>query len=110
MSEYVRTKSYNYDKPITIQKMNPEDESWSDVFKLHAHINKSKTDSEYLNSGAIRAKKYLVFTVRYFKALEDISLNYQTYRIMYQGVPYDITDYDDFQLQHKSVTLLGGSY
>jgi len=109
MSEYVRTKSYVYDKPIVIQKMNA-DETWSDAFRIHAHINKSKTDNEYLNSGAIRVEKYLVFTVRYFKELEDISLNYQIYRIMYQGIPYDINDYDDFQLQHKKVQLLGGSY
>lgn len=109
MSEYVRTKSYNYDKPIVIQKMN-DDETWSDAFRIHANINKSKTDNEYLNSGAIHAKKYLVFTVRYFKELEDISYNLQMYRIMYHGVPWDITDYDDFQLQHKSVQLLGGSY
>ena len=79
-------------------------------FKVHASINKAKSDNEYLNAGAVQAKKSLTFEVRYFKDLEDISLNLQTYRIVYQDVPYNIVDYDDFMLKHKTVKLLGVSY
>ena len=99
-----------YDKPITIQKIDEITESWADVFKVHAHINKAKSDSEYLRAGAIRAKKSLVFEVRFFSRLEDISLNLQNYRIVYQGVTYDIEDYDDYMFKHKTVKLLGVSY
>ena len=99
-----------YDRPISIQKVNELTETWEDVFKVHASINKTKTDNEYLNAGAIQAKKNLTFEVRYFADLEDISLNLQSYRIVYQGVPYNIEDYDDYMLKHKTVKILGVSY
>lgn len=99
-----------YDKPITIQKLNSTSKKWEDAFNVHASINKAKTDNEYLSAGAIRSKKNLTFEVRYFADLEDISLNLQLYRILYRKVPYDIKDYDDFMLEHKSVKILGVSY
>jgi len=98
-----------YDRPITIQKINAS-EDWEDVFKVHAFINKAKSDNEFLNAGAIQAKRSLTFEVRYFAALEDISFNLQSYRILYQGKPFDIKDFDDFMLRHKTVKLLGVSY
>ena len=99
-----------YDKPITIQKLNSQAKRWEDVFNVHASINKAKPDNEYLGAGAIRSKQNRVFEVRYFSALEDISLNLQLYRILYRNVPYDIKDYDDFMMEHKTVKLLGVSY
>ena len=99
-----------FDKPITIQRLNSKEKRWEDLNKVHASNNKAKTDNEYLNAGAIRSKKNLTFEVRYFADLEDISLNLQMYRILYRKVPYDIKDYDDFMLQHKTVKLLGVSY
>ena len=102
--------SKTFDRPITIQQLNESTEDWEDVFKVHARINKAKSDNEYLNAGAVQNKKNLTFEVRYFKALEDISLNTQIYRIVYQGVPFNVVDYDDFMLQHKTVKLLGVSY
>ena len=99
-----------YDRPIIIQKINDVSELWEDVYKVHAGINKAKSDDEYLSGGAIQGKRNLIFEIRYFAGLEDISLNIQSYRILYQGVPYDIKDFDDFMLQHKSVKILGVSY
>ena len=99
-----------FDRPIVIQKINELTETWEDLYSVHASINKAKSDNEYLNAGAIQAKRTLVFEVRYFKDLEDISLNTQSYRIVYQGVPYNIENYDDFMLSHKTVNLLGVSY
>lgn len=99
-----------YDKPIIIQKINEVTEEWDDVFKLHACINKTKNDDEYLNGGAIQSKKNLTFEVRYFAGLEPISLNLQHYRLVYQGVAYNLEDYDDYMLRHKTVKLLGVSY
>ena len=99
-----------YDRPISIQRINELTETWEDLYTVHACINKAKEDSEYLNAGAIRAKRSLLFEVRYFKDLEDISLNTQSYRILFQGVPYNIESYDDFMLSHKTVKLLGVSY
>jgi SPP1 family predicted phage head-tail adaptor len=99
-----------YDKPIKIQKRDEITETWVDVFNLHAFINKGKNDDEYLSAGAIQGKRTLVFEVRYFKDLEDISYNTQLYRILYRGITYDIKDFDDFMLHHKTVKLLGVSY
>lgn len=99
-----------FDKPIVIQKIDEATESWVDVFKLHASINKSKSDNEYLSAGAIQVKKNLTFEVRYFADIEAVGLNLQAYRIVYQGIPYDLKDYDDFMLQHQTVKLLGVSY
>lgn len=99
-----------FDKPITIQKLNSKAKRWEDLYKVHASINKSKSDGEYLSAGAVQAKKNLTFEVRYFSGLEDISLNLQVYRILYRKVPYNIVDFDDYMLQHKTVKLLGVSY
>ena len=99
-----------YDKPIVIQKRDEITENWTTVFTPHAKINKAKTDDEYLSAGAIQGKRTLVFEVRYFKDLEDISHNTQLYRIVYRGVPYNIRDFDDFMLEHKTVKILGVSY
>lgn len=99
-----------FDRPITIQKINEVTEDWEDVFKVHASINKAKSDDEYLSGGAGQGKRNLTFEVRFFKDIEDISYNTQLYRIVFQGIPFNIKDYDDFMLQHKTVKLLGVSY
>lgn len=99
-----------FDRPIIIQKIDEKTEKWTDVYKLHARLNKAKSDGEYLSSGAVQGKRTLVFEVRYFKDLEDISFNLSTYRIIYLGVPYDVNDYDDFMLKHKTVKMVGVSY
>lgn len=98
-----------FDRPITLLQLDELTEKYLPVFELHASINKAKSNSEYLNAGAIQGKQSLTFEVRYFKALEDVSLNTQSYRILYNGIQYDITDYDDFMLRHKTVKLLGVS-
>jgi SPP1 family predicted phage head-tail adaptor len=99
-----------FDRPITIQKINELTEDWDDVYKVHASINKAKGNSEYLGAGAIQGKINLVFEVRFFKNLEAISNDMQSYRVVYNGTPYNINDYDDYKLLHKTVKLLGVSY
>ena len=98
-----------YDKPITIQAINEDTELWEDLYALHARVNKSN-GSEYLNAGAIQSKSTRVFEVRYFKDLEVIDVNRGRYRIIYRGQTYNITDYDDYLEQHKTIKLLGESY
>lgn len=98
-----------YDKPILIQKLNENTEEWKDLYILHARVNKSG-GSEYLNAGANQSKSNRLFEVRYFKDLENIDDNRGLYRILYRGKPYNITDYDDYLEQHKTVKLLGVSY
>lgn len=98
-----------YDKPITIQIIDELTEKWTDLYKVHAKINKTRTYSEYMSAGAIQSKATLTFEIRYFKALDDIRLNTQSYRVVYENAPYNIEDYDDFMESHKTVKLLGTS-
>ena len=98
-----------FDKPIIIQKINEISEIWENYYALHARVNKSN-GSEYLNAGANQSKSTLVFEVRYFKDLEKIDDSRGLYRIIYRGRTYNITDYDDYQEEHKTVKLLGVSY
>ena len=97
-----------YDKPITIQKISEESETWEDLFSLHARVNKTG-GSEYLNAGANQSRSNLTFEVRYFEKLEDINYDRGSYRIVYRGRVFNITDYDDFQEKHLTVKLLGVS-
>lgn len=98
-----------YNRPISIQRINKSTELWEDLYTLHASINKAQDDNEYLNAGAIQAKRKLTFEVRYFADLEDISFHTQLYRIVYGGTAYNITSYDDYLLTHRTVKLLGVS-
>lgn len=97
-----------YDKPITIQKISEASETWSNWRSVHARVNKSN-GSEYLNAGANQSKSTLVFEVRFFADLEDINYDRGSYRIIYRGRTFNITDYDDFQEKHLTVKLLGVS-
>lgn len=99
-----------YDKNIVIQKLDTTAETWSDLFTVHAKVNTAKADNEYLNAGATRSQRSLMFEVRYFADLEQISLNTQLYRLVFRGVPYNIKGFDDFMLQHRTVKMLGESY
>lgn len=99
-----------YDRPIIIQKQNKKTELWEDLYKVHAKINKASNDNAYLGSGASQSKRSVTFQIRYFDGLEDMDLNRQFYRILYQGEPYNIEDYDDYMFKHMNVKILGVSY
>lgn len=99
----------SYYRPITIEKINEATERYEALYNVHAAVNKAQDDNEYLRAGAIQAKRRLVFEIRYFPGLEDVALNSQRYRISFGGVNYNITSYDDYQLKHITVKLLGES-
>jgi len=99
-----------FDTPIIIQKINESTEDWDDLFSVHARINKAKADNEYLKAGAVQSKASLTFEIRWFSDVKKISLDTQSYRILYDGVAFNIIDYDDFMMKHKTVKLVGVSY
>ena len=99
-----------FDRPVIIQKIDEATEKWADVWRVHARINKAKDNSEYMGAGAIQNKQTLTFEIRFFSAVKDIRLNCQSYRVIYDGVPYNLEDYDDYMEQHRTVKLLGVSY
>lgn len=98
-----------FDKPITIQKINQDTEQWSNLWPLHARINKT-TGSEYVEAGADRSQSTKTFEVRYFAGIEDIDFNRGLYRIIYRGHTFNIVDYDDYMESHQVVKLKAVSY
>lgn len=99
-----------YDKKIDIEVLDETTETWSLLYSPHALINKTRANSEYFNGGASQSKQSLTFEVRYFPGLKDIAVNTQNYRIVYEGINYNIVDYDDYMMLHKTVKLYGVSY
>lgn len=101
--------SKTYYRPITIQRINKSTEIYEDLYAVHAYVNKASDDNEYLRGGAIQAKRRLTFEIRYFSGLEEIALHTQQYRIVFGDTVYNVTSYDDYLLQHRTVKLLGES-
>ena len=98
-----------YDKPITIQRQDPDTEEWADAWKLHARVNKSG-GGQTSTAGADQYRATLTFEVRFFKALEDMRYNPQPYRIIYRGHTFKVADYDDFMETHYTVKIVGEAY
>lgn len=98
-----------YDRPITIQTLDQDTELWSDLWNLHARINKS-TGTEFVEAGANQSQATKTFELRYFKALEDVDYNRGLYRIVYRGHTFNIVDYDDYMESHQVVKIKAVSY
>lgn len=98
-----------YDRPISIQRINETTEEWSDAYRVHASVNKATDNNEYLHAGAIQDKRRLIFEIRYFPDCELIALSLSKYRVVFRGVVYNLTSFDDYMLRHKTVKLLGES-
>lgn len=97
------------DKPIMIQKIDQETETWSDWRRLHAEVNADKS-TEYVEAGADLSKSTKTFKVRYFAGLEDVDFNLGLYRIVYGGHYFNVTGYDDYMERHITVIIRGESY
>lgn len=98
-----------FDKRITIQEQDPDTEEWRDRWSLRASINKTGGGQGY-NADADQYRTTLTFTVRHFQALQALRFNPQPFRILYGGHAFKLTDYDDFQEQHRVVKLVGAAY
>jgi len=96
--------------PLTVQRIDPDTEDWTDYLHLHAlKVNKTGGGENY-NAGAEQYHPRLTFELRWCKALEDVVYSPQTYRVIYRGRSYNIQDYDDFMEQHRTVRLVGVAY
>ena len=107
MSNY--DQAYVYDKPVTIQIIDPETETWTDKWSLHARINKS-TGAEFVEAGANQSQTTKIFEFRYFSDLEDVDYNRGLYRILYRGHVFNIVDYDDYLERHENIRIKAVSY
>jgi SPP1 family predicted phage head-tail adaptor len=100
-----------FDKIIRIEVQDPETEQWTDAFGKNLHANVNKTGGgTYQNAGADQYNASLTFKLRYTKKLEAIAYSPQSYRIIYRGRKFKVTDYDDYMEQHREVKLVGEFY
>lgn len=98
-----------FDRPITIQKIDEITETWSDLWPLHARVNKT-TGSEFVDAGANQSQSSKTFELRYFTGIQDIDFNRGLYRIVYLGQYFNIVNYDDYMESHQTVKLEAVSY
>lgn len=99
--------------PIKIEKRDEITEKWVEYLPVvHAKVNKNirRTGYEVLSAGGIQIKRSLIFEVRYSPQIKEIAHNTQMFRVIYDGQPYDIVDYDDFEERHQFVKLAGAFY
>jgi head-tail adaptor len=102
-----------FDKLIELQKVvNTSDgfEHWQTVRKLLAYVNRSSSYEDFGSNSTEDHVANLTFEVRYLPDLEEIAFHTSSYRIVYRGRAYNITDYDDFLETHRTVKLAGTSY
>lgn len=93
---------------IQIQKLNDDNDSYSNYYSCHAQVNKTG-GNEYLIAGAVSTKNKFTFIVRYCEELKNLQFDTQTYRIVFNGVIFNILDADDFMQRHKTIKIIGES-
>lgn len=108
-----------YNKIIKIQKLDINTEEWTDYYisekaekdknpYIHANINKS-SGKEYFNARTEISGSTFNFKVRYCEALRNLMFNTEIYRIVYDSKIFNITNVDDYQLNHNELTIVGDS-
>lgn len=93
---------------IMIQKLNEENNSYSDYYTCHSQVNKT-SGNEYLIAGAVSTKNKFTFVVRYCEELKNLQFGTQTYRIIFNDIIFNIVDADDFMQRHKTIKIIGES-
>ena len=99
--------------PVMVQKMDPDTEEWTNHLQLHAlRVNKASrgSDGESFGGGRERYSPRLTFDVAWCKKLEALRYDTQNYRLIYQGQPFNIVDYDDYMETRGTVRLTGEAY
>jgi len=96
-----------FNKKITIQKYTETRDSdgypskqWIDFYTVWAYAN-GVSDKEFIASMAEQHESVVNFTVRYFKALDEVTTT--DYRIVFQGKYYDIQGIDNFEFNNMSL-------
>lgn len=98
-----------FNNKITIQKqtitqdeIGNEDISWTDLYVVYAYIN-SLYGAEYYTAAAYNQENTITFTMRWFKALDE--LNLADYRIIFNDVPYEIKSVDNVEYRNRVVKI-----
>lgn len=105
----VREDSLVFDKPVMLQRQITDSGLWEDVQHLHANVNKA-ISTQGFSAENERLRTRLTFRLRYYPGLEDVRNDPQSYRIVYCGQHYEITDYDDYEERRRVIRLTGERY
>ena len=108
-SAQVREDCTVFDKPVMLQMQVPETGIWQDVQHLHASVNKAVSTQNF-SAEDDRLRTRLIFKIRYFPELENVRQAPQEYRIIYSGMHFEITDYDDYNERRRVIKLTGERY
>ena len=96
--------------PITLQRIDPETEQWINMLHLHAIQVNRAGGGESFSAGREQFHPRMTFDLRYTQYLEALRWNLAEYRLLYHGMAFNITDYDDYMEQHLTVRLTGEAY
>ncbi len=86
-----------FDKPILIERQDPDTEQWAPFAKLHAYINPKRSGNEVSNAGAERSTVTMSFEIPYHKDFEDLRFLTQLFRIVYRDRFFNITAVDLYE-------------
>lgn len=98
-----------YNIPITIQRLDLEEENWLDYYPTHSRINKASA-KEYFNASTNITNSTFNFEIRYCKKIEDLIFNTASYRIKFGNRFFQIKNVDDKYLKHNKLTIVGEYY
>lgn len=92
-------------KIVNFQKIVDNSNDYIDYYKCHANVKKS-SGKETLVTGVITSKNKLNFIVRNCKELKSLPFDTQAYRIIYNGITFNIIDADDFQESNTFISIV----
>ena len=93
-----------FDKPIKIQKLNLENETWIDYYSTHAEINKA-SGNEYVNAGTNISSSTYKFKTRFCNEIDALQFDTELFRIIYKDKCLDIKNVDNFKEENHTVTI-----
>ena len=98
-----------FDKPVVVERIDPETEEWSEYARVHAWVNKARS-SQYSDAGSMRTSQVLTFRWRWDERMHAIPQDMQSFRVVYEGVAYSVEDTDDYMQRHRVFEVEGASY
>lgn len=97
------------DVVIIIQRIDPDSEAWSDLWRLNAAVRENDSGKDY-TARSERTARSAVFTFDYDPVLYAIKYDLQSFRIIFEGHGYSLVSYEDTENRHQEIKLGGEFY
>lgn len=102
-------ESGKFNRRITIQQRSTSTnengmdvETWTDSYLCWAYVN-GLSGTEFWAAQAVQAEETVVFTIRYCRIVK--TLDPRNFRILFDGVPYDIKHIDNVRYENDAVKI-----